>query len=257
MALSTVVRPVAMATRQVKKATKKAAPAKSAGAADRTLWLPVTTPPPYLDGSLPGDAGFDPLGLGKPVEFVQLELDQLDQNAPKNVAGRAIGKIKPNNAAPEDSIVPYEEVFDILRFRECELIHGRWCMLATLGAFVAELNTGVNWVDAGKVELEQAQYLGLELPFDITTLTIIEVLVMGYIEFARNSESDREARCYPGGPFDPLGLATDQPEERVFRLRTQEIKHGRLAMVAFFGYAVQAGKTGTGSVIDNLTANFN
>ena len=41
---------------------------------------------------------------------------------------------------------PYNEVFDIQRFRECELIHGRWCMLATLGAFVAELNTGVSWV---------------------------------------------------------------------------------------------------------------
>ena len=32
------------------------------------------------------------------------------------------------------------------RFRECELIHGRWCMMATLGAIVAELNTGVSWV---------------------------------------------------------------------------------------------------------------
>jgi len=37
-------------------------------------------------------------------------------------------------------------VFDIQRFRECELIHGRWCMLATLGALVAELTTGVSWV---------------------------------------------------------------------------------------------------------------
>lgn len=30
----------------------------------RPLWLPGSTPPAHLDGSLPGDFGFDPLGLG-------------------------------------------------------------------------------------------------------------------------------------------------------------------------------------------------
>lgn len=33
--------------------------------ASRTLWLPDTKSPAYLDGSLAGDAGFDPLGLGQ------------------------------------------------------------------------------------------------------------------------------------------------------------------------------------------------
>lgn len=32
---------------------------------DRPLWFPGSVPPPWLDGSLPGDFGFDPLGLGK------------------------------------------------------------------------------------------------------------------------------------------------------------------------------------------------
>merc|ERR1719321_675886 len=44
------------------------------------LWLPNTTRPAWLDGSLPGDRGFDPLGLSKPVEYLQFDLDQLDQN---------------------------------------------------------------------------------------------------------------------------------------------------------------------------------
>jgi light-harvesting complex I chlorophyll a/b binding protein 5 len=33
-------------------------------AASRTTWLPNVNPPSYLDGSMAGDFGFDPLGLG-------------------------------------------------------------------------------------------------------------------------------------------------------------------------------------------------
>lgn len=89
-------------------------------------------------------------------------------------------------------------------------------------------------VDAGKVELDGASYAGLPLPFTITQLIWIEVLAVGGAEFYRNSELTPEKRCYPGGLFDPLNLASED-EERAFKLKTAEIKHGRLAMVAFFG----------------------
>ena len=36
------------------------------------LWLPSIDRPEWLDGSLPGDRGFDPLGLAKPGTFVQI-----------------------------------------------------------------------------------------------------------------------------------------------------------------------------------------
>merc|ERR1711964_392911 len=215
------------------------------------LWLPKTTRPAWLDGSLPGDRGFDPLGLAKPVEYLQFDIDQLDQNQAQNKAGSIIGSFKPTvDEVTTQSLQPYSEVFNLQRFRECELIHGRWAMLATLGVIVAESATGVSWVDAGKVELDGARYLNFDLPFSISQLCWIEAIAVGGAELLRNSELDAEKRIYPGGVFDPLRLATPgkASNDQVNRLREAEIKHGRLAMVAFFGFGVQALTTGQGAL---------
>merc|ERR1719389_582144 len=215
------------------------------------LWLPNTTRPSWLDGSLPGDRGFDPLGLAKPVEYLQFDLDQLDQNQAVNKAGGAVGSFKPTvDEVSTESLQPYSEVFGLQRFRECELIHGRWAMLATLGVIVAESATGVSWVDAGKVELDGARYLNFSLPLSIGQLCWIEVFAVGGAEFYRNSNLYPEGRLYPGGVFDPLNLATPGKagSEQINRLREAEIKHGRLAMVAFFGFCVQALVVGEGAL---------
>ncbi|KAL8167956.1 hypothetical protein V2J09_009455 [Rumex salicifolius] len=227
---------------------KKSAPKKAArpsGGSDRPLWYPGAKAPLWLDGSLVGDYGFDPFGLGKPAEYLQYDLDSLDQNLAKNIPGDVIGTRFEEGEVKSTALQPYTEVFGLQRFRECELIHGRWAMLATLGALTVEWLTGVTWQDAGKVELiEGSSYLGQPLPFSMTTLIWIEVLVIGYIEFQRNAELDTEKRLYPGGPFDPLGLASD-PEKKS-KLQLAEIKHARLAMVGFLGFAVQAAVTGQG-----------
>lgn len=110
-------------------------------------------------------------------------------------------------------------------------------MLACLGVLVAEATTGVSWVEAGKVELDGASYLGFPLPFTTTQLVTIEVLAVGGAEIYRNSELDPEKRQYPGGLFDPLKLASGN-DEKAFRLKEAEIKHARFAMVSFLGYAV-------------------
>eukprot|EP01023_Acetabularia_acetabulum_P013250 TRINITY_DN1634_c0_g1_i4.p2 TRINITY_DN1634_c0_g1~~TRINITY_DN1634_c0_g1_i4.p2 ORF type:complete len:282 (+),score=77.19 TRINITY_DN1634_c0_g1_i4:841-1686(+) len=213
------------------------------------LWLPNTTRPVWLDGSLPGDRGFDPLGLAKPTEYLQVELDEQNINMGVNKAGGIIGSYQESAelVSSEKRLQPYKEVFGLERFRECELIHGRWAMLACLGCIVAEGVTGVSWVETGKLELDGAQYFNLNLPFSITQLIWIEAIAVGGAEIYRNAELDSAKRCYPGGIFDPLKLASDD-SERSFKLKEAEIKHARLAMIAFLGYSIQAGVTGQGAL---------
>ena len=215
--------------------------------------------------------GLHPRGRSSSCCCLQVGLDSLDQNKSVNKPGQIQGSFKPTiDKVSTDRLQPYSEVFGLQRFRETELIHGRWAMLATLGAIVGEATTGVSWVDAGKVrdvlawslisqavvllcllppachakqppmphalrfqvELDGAQYLGFSLPFSITQLVWIEAILVGSAEWYRNTELDPEKRIYPGGAFDPLGFAGG---DRAFQLKTAEIKHGRLAMIAFLG----------------------
>lgn len=225
---------------------RKAAPKPGRQSNEDSLWLPNADRPAWLDGSMPGDRGFDPLGLAAPKEYLQYDVDQLDQNVAVNKAGNIVGKfsgVKQDN----NSLAPYDDVFGLARFRETELIHGRWAMLATLGVLIGEASTGVSWVDAGKVELDGAQYLGFRLPFTITQLVWIEAILVGGAEVYRNREREPEKRLYPGGLFDPLGLASEN-DDKAFRLKTAEIKHGRLAMIAFLGFGIQALVTGQGAL---------
>lgn len=105
-----------------------------------------------------------------------------------------------------------------------------------------------------QVELvEGSSYLGQPLPFSLTTLIWIEVIVIGYIEYQRNAELDPVKRLYPGGYFDPLGLASDPG--KLENLQLAEIKHARLAMVAFLIFGIQAAFTGKGPI--SFVATFN
>uniref|UniRef100_A0A7S0RJT1 Chlorophyll a-b binding protein, chloroplastic n=1 Tax=Pyramimonas obovata TaxID=1411642 RepID=A0A7S0RJT1_9CHLO len=168
----------------------------------RAAWLPGTYAPAYLDGTLPGDFGFDPLGFGKNPEM-------------------------------------------LAKFKEAELMHARWAMLGVAGSLAVEILGLGNWLDAPLMALNGgvSTYMGKEIPLDLQTLAILEVALMGFAELKRGGASAEE-RMYPGGAFDPMGMSKGNLEE----LKLKEIKNGRLAMTAIFGFYMQASVTHTGPV---------
>jgi len=204
---------------------------------DRNLFLPAglyarDEVPEYLDGTLPGDYGYDPLGLGK------------------------------DEAALE-------------KYRANELIHARWAMLAAAGIIIPEglqangadikggvwFETGAEMLNGGTLNYFAVPWGIVSNPLPLFVVAAIEAGLVGAVEVYRRNGSgpagyspgvgkfdadvfDGLDSLYPGGPFDPLGLADDP--EVLEELKVKEIKNGRLAMVSVLAFAVQSYVTGEG-----------
>ncbi|KAL6752780.1 light harvesting complex A [Haematococcus lacustris] len=182
---------------------------------NRPSWAPGFALPNHLDGSLPGDFGFDPLGLGT-------------------------------------------DAANLRWYVQAELVHARFAMLAVAGILLPELaaslgvswpGAGVAWYDAGKFHY----FAPTSTLFGIQMLLFAWVELRRYQDFVNPGSTNQDpifpsqslpagnTPGYPGGIFDPFGWAKGDLQG----LKVKEIKNGRLAMLAFAGFAAQAFTTGT------------
>jgi len=183
-------------------------------------WMPGSTPPKHLDGSLPGDFGFDPLKLGERPDalawFVQAEL----VHARFAMLG-TFGILVPEALTMAGVLnVPV------------------WYEAGATGTGVTDLKTllvvqllMMGWVETKRYyDYKNPKSQGASGSF------------LGFESFLEGSGN----AGYPGKAFDPLGFAKDP--ERADELKLKEIKNGRLAMISMLGYYGQAAATGKGPV---------
>jgi light-harvesting complex I chlorophyll a/b binding protein 3 len=208
--------------------------------ADRALVFASKQSLSYLDGSLAGDYGFDPLGLMDPEG--------------------AGGFIDPNWLV------------------YAEIINGRFAMLGAVGAIAPEIlgraglipqETALPWFQTGVIP-PMGTYGYWADPY---TLFVLEIALMGFAEHRRAQDYYKPGSmgkqyflgfekflggsgdpAYPGGPiFNFLGFGKNEKELK--DLKIKEVKNGRLAMLAILGYFIQAIFTSVGpfqNLLDHL-----
>ncbi|KAH0451156.1 hypothetical protein IEQ34_018455 [Dendrobium chrysotoxum] len=184
--------------------------------AKQAEWLPGLTSPSYLDGSLPGDNGFDPLGLAEDPEnlkwFVQAELVN-GRWAMLGVAGMILPEV-----------------------------------LTKLGFINAP-----QWYDAGKADYFASSSTLFVIEFILFHYVEIrrwqDIKNPGSVNqdpIFKNYSLPPNEVGYPGGIiFNPLNF------KPTLEAKEKELANGRLAMLAFLGFIIQHNVTGKGP-FDNL-----
>jgi light-harvesting complex I chlorophyll a/b binding protein 4 len=154
-----------------------------------------------------------------------------------------------------------------------ELVHARWAMLGAAGVLGQTIIHPEQWWYTSSLP-ENLPNLNLTggNPMNYGGLLAWEFLLMHFVEVRRwqdirnhgsvnqdpiftNNSVPNTQPGYPGGIFDPLGFSKGNLKE----LQTKELKNGRLAMIAFAGFTVQAQATGKNpleNLADHLASPF-
>ena len=192
---------------------------------NRRLYLPAglldinTDVPSYMDGTLAGDYGFDPLKLGADGKIEQYRVAEV-------IHARWAMLAIPGIVIPEALGIPggvWTETGKVFLDGEA----GRPEILGNPYLFTAievALMAGVEGFRSGKIEAPSgfAPIYGKFEGSDFSGLDPIN----------------------PGGPLDFFNVAAT-PEDLAI-LKVKEIKNGRLAMIAMLGVFVQGATTGEG-----------
>lgn len=191
--------------------------------------LPFENAPATLDGSLPGDVGFDPCFLSARADLMANYFNGLFDYR-TNLSG-------------------------LEWYREIELMHGRIAQVAALGFVFPGLAHFPGNADVGLdayAETNPLEAIGsvphLALPQIFTFMAVLEFKrIRNILEDGPNYMVGDAQRWGQGeGRWNPFGF-NYTPEEYAEK-QLQETKHGRVAMVGLFGLLCQASASGVGVV---------
>lgn len=194
---------------------------------ERSTALPFDKRPENLDGTLPGDAGFDPAGFSN--------------NPPKTWFYGGEGN-------------------SLKWYQEAELVHGRVAQLAVLGTLVQGFGVHLPGNPAyGVADDAFAAVNPLEALTKVPEGGLWQIaLVIFGIELARIKRVIKGDKA-PGDlglgqtGFNPFNF--NYTPEEYFEKQVQEIKHGRLAMFGALGMLLQEKISGQG-VVQQLSEAF-
>lgn len=164
--------------------------------------MPFMARPAALTGALAGDVGFDPLGFAKSEE-------------------------------------------DLMNYREAEVKHARLAMLAAAGwpiseVFDKKIATALSMSPLVDAADRAPSVLNGGLGKVSPVYWIGCIGAAAAVEFyGINKAKSGDESYFPGSlGFDPLGVYPKEKEGQQ-RMQLAEIKNGRLAMIAIFGFAIQ------------------
>jgi light-harvesting complex I chlorophyll a/b binding protein 1 len=177
---------------------------------------------------LPGDWGFDPLGLATKDYF----------RSTQNV----ILNLLPGNGDNDNDSIPQSQQFGrpkalILRdYREAEIRHGRLAMLAAIFWPLQEM---LDRLLLSKEQFGPLIYGPVTLPYFPLTMTAI-MLLLGYLDIYSQAIKDMDkigeafmpADCF----WDPLKILQGATDFSRRNMQERELLNGRIAMIAVASY---------------------
>lgn len=188
-------------------------------ASEKSVALPFDARPPNLDGTLAGDAGFDPAGF--------------------------------SNSLPKPWLIGGEGN-SLKWYREAEIVHGRVAQLAVLGFLVPSYfhfpgNPAVGVAENSFAELNPFTALSTVPAAGLWQIALV-IFGIELVRIKRIIRGDKNPGDLGLGQtgFNPFGF--QYTDEEYFEKQVQEIKHGRLAMFGALGMLLQAKSSGVGVV---------